>query len=179
MQEIPTRSKSKEKSISLISSSTTVISISFGVSEARMCRLNWGILITLSFLRDLWEGETNKSFIGGAVWRTLHHAFCQGVLLGCFAIFSFAFCSCLFIFCFRPLSLSFLPLSPIAYLFFPLSFIFSPRGCRCVVSSVFAYFHEYSCLANNNYVEIMFSLRTPGLLVVSSVLLQFREGNFL
>jgi len=77
------------------------------------------------------------------VWvrRTPHHAFCQGVLLGCFASFPFAFCSCLFIFCFRPLSLSFLPLSPIAYLFFPLSLIFSPRGRRCVVSSVFAYFH--------------------------------------
>jgi hypothetical protein len=29
----------------------------------------------------------------------------------------------LFIFCFRPLSLSFLPLSPIAYLLFPLSSI--------------------------------------------------------
>ena len=40
MQEIPTRSKSKEKAISLISSSTTVISTSSGVSEARMCRLN-------------------------------------------------------------------------------------------------------------------------------------------
>src|SRR4030042_1818433 len=59
----------------------------------------------------------------------------------CFAIFSFDFCSCLFIFCFRPLSLSFLPLSPIAYLLFLLALIFSPRGCRCVVSSVFAHFH--------------------------------------
>ena len=64
------------------------------------------------------------------VWvrRTPQHAFCQGVLLGCFAIFPFDFCSCLFIFCFRPLSLSFLPLSPIASLLFPLSLIFSPLG---------------------------------------------------
>ena len=77
------------------------------------------------------------------VWvrRTPQHAFCQGVLLGCFASFPFSFCSCLLIFCFRPLSLSFLPLSPIAYLLFPLSPIFSPRGCRCVVSSVFECFH--------------------------------------
>ena len=90
------------------------------------------------------------------VWvrRTPHHAFYQGVLLGCFASFPFAFCSCLFIFCFRPLSLSFLPLSPIAYLLFPLSLIFSPRGCRCLVSSVFAYFHEHSCLVNNDYTAI-------------------------
>ena len=73
------------------------------------------------------------------VWvrRTPHHTFYQGVLLGCFASFPFAFCSCLFIFCFRPLSLSFLPLSPIAYLLSPLALIFSPRGSRCVVSSVF------------------------------------------
>ena len=84
------------------------------------------------------------------VWvrRTPYYASCQGVLLGCFASFFFAFCSCLLIFCFRPLSLSFLPLSPIAYLLFPLFLIFSPRGRRCVVSSVFAYFHEYSCLTN-------------------------------
>ena len=75
-------------------------------------------------------------------------------LLGCFATFPFAFCSCLFIFCFRPLSLSFLPLSPIAYLLFPLSLIFSPRGCGCLVSSVFAYFHEHSCLVNNDYTAI-------------------------
>src|SRR3972149_6019289 len=71
----------------------------------------------------------------------------------CFAIFSFAFCSCLFIFCFRPLSLSFLPLSPIVYLLFPLSLIFSPRGCRCLVSSVFAYFHEHSCLPNYKWTN--------------------------
>ena len=51
--------------------------------------------------------------------RTPHHAFCQKVLFGCFANLSFAFCSCLFTFCLRPLSLSFLPLSPIAYLLFP------------------------------------------------------------
>jgi hypothetical protein len=60
----------------------------------------------------------------------------------------------LFIFCFRPLSLSFLPLSPIAYLLFPLALIFSPRGSRCVVSSVFAYFHcpggqQQLCCCNN------------------------------
>jgi hypothetical protein len=53
------------------------------------------------------------------------------------------------ILCFRPLFLSFLPLSPIAYLLFPLSLIFSPRGCRCVVSSVFAYCHEHSGLPND------------------------------
>ena len=89
------------------------------------------------------------------VRRALHHAFCQGVLLGCqgvpldcFSRFLLAFCAFLFTFCFRLLSLSFLPLSPIAYLLSPLSVIFSPRVCRCVVSSVFAYFHEYSCLAN-------------------------------
>jgi hypothetical protein len=65
------------------------------------------------------------------VWvrRTPHHAFYQGVLLGCFANFSFVFCSCLFIFCFRPFSLSFLPLSPIAYLLFPLS----PARCLSVI----------------------------------------------
>ena len=62
------------------------------------------------------------------VWlrRTPLHTFYQGVLLGCFARFSFDFCSSLFIFCFRPLSLSFLPLSPIAYLLFLLVLIFSP-----------------------------------------------------
>jgi hypothetical protein len=51
------------------------------------------------------------------VWvrRTPHRGSCQGVLFGCFASFPFSFCSCLLIFCFRPLSLSFLPLSPIAY----------------------------------------------------------------
>ena len=68
----------------------------------------------------------------GWVRRTPQHAFCQGVLLGCFPSFSFAFCSCLFIFCFRPLSLSFLPLSPIACLLFPLFLIFSPRFSGCV-----------------------------------------------
>jgi hypothetical protein len=62
------------------------------------------------------------------------------------------------------LSLSFLPLSPIAYLLFLFSLIFSPRGRRCIVSSVLAYFHEFSCVANNNYVEAIFSLMTkpPG-----------------
>ena len=60
------------------------------------------------------------------VWvrRTPHHAFYQGVLLGCFASFPFAYCSCLFIVCFRPLSLSFLPWSPIAYLLSPLALIY-------------------------------------------------------
>jgi hypothetical protein len=82
------------------------------------------------------------------VKQTPHHAFCQGVLLGCFCNFPFAFCSCLFIFCFRPLSLSFLPLSPIAYLLFPFFLIFPPRGRRCFVSSVLAFFHEYPCMAN-------------------------------
>jgi hypothetical protein len=63
------------------------------------------------------------------IWvrRTPQHAFCQGVLFGCFANFSFAFCSCLFIFCLRPLSLSFLPLSPIAYLLFPCSLCLKSR----------------------------------------------------
>jgi len=75
------------------------------------------------------------------VRRTPHHALYQGVLLGCLNSFSFAFCSCLFIFCFRPLSLSFLPLSPIAYLLFLLALIFSLRGCGCVVSSVSTYCH--------------------------------------
>ena len=96
------------------------------------------------------------------VWvkRTPQHAFCQAVLLGCFTIFSFAFCSCLFIFCFRPLSLTFLPLSPMAYLFFRLSLSFSARGCRCIVSSVFAFPH---------YVEIQdlapFPFPTPAMMV--------------
>ena len=84
------------------------------------------------------------------VRRTLHHAFCQGVLLCCFSSFLFAFFACLFILCFRPLSLSFLPLSPIKYLLSPLSLTFSSRQRRCVVSSVFACFHEYSCLANDH-----------------------------
>lgn len=102
------------------------------------------------------------------VRQTLHHIFCQEVLLGCFAIFSFAFCSCLLIFCFRPLSLSFLPLSPIPYLSpFPFSLIFS-RGRRCIVSSVLAYFHEFSCVANNNYVEAIFSLMTKPLGIFKS-----------
>jgi hypothetical protein len=102
----------------------------------------------------------------------------------CLAIFSFAFCSCLFIFCFRPLSLSFLPLSPIVHLlafislcvspclylplcaslllyhtvhlFFRLSLIFSVRGCRCIVSSVFAFPHS---------VEIQDLTPFPSLLV--------------
>ncbi len=93
---------------------------------------------------------TNFDCLSKVYTRALcFHAFCQGVLFGCFSSFLLAFCSCLLIFCFRPLSLSFLPLSPIAYLLFLLSLIFSPRGHRCVVSSVFAYFHEYSCLAND------------------------------
>src|SRR5262249_21034960 len=46
--------------------------------------------------------------------------FYAGVFVGSFSRFFFAVCSCFFIFCFRALSLSFLPLSPIAYLLFPL-----------------------------------------------------------
>ena len=71
------------------------------------------------------------------VRRTSHHAFCQGVLFGRFSSFLFAFCSCLLIFCFRPLSLSFLPLSPIAYLL-----------SRCPSSSHPAY---------NNWVTVVIS----------------------
>jgi hypothetical protein len=44
--------------------------------------------------------------------------------------------SCLYL----PLYTS-LPLSDIVYLFFRLSLIFSARGCRCDVSSVFAFPH--------------------------------------
>src|SRR5262245_46515221 len=51
----------------------------------------------------------------------LTHGFYAGVLVGSFSRFFFAVCSCFFIFCFRALSLSFLPLSPIAYLLLPLS----------------------------------------------------------
>src|SRR5262245_61443593 len=50
----------------------------------------------------------------------LAHGFYAGVFVGSFSRFFFAVCSCFFIFCFRALSLSFLPLSPIAYLLFPL-----------------------------------------------------------
>jgi len=69
-----------------------------------------------------------------SVWvkRIPHHAFCQVILLGCFAIFLFAFCSCLLIFCFRPLSLSFLPLSPIAYLLFPCSLCLKSRSFHII-----------------------------------------------
>ena len=69
---------------------------------------------SLSFKR-----RRNTTMLTLWVRRTPHRAFCQGVLLGCFASFPFAFCSCLVIFCFRPLFLSFLPLSPISYLLFP------------------------------------------------------------
>ena len=50
----------------------------------------------------------------------LAHGSYAGVFVGSFSRFFFAVCSCFFIFCFRALSLSFLPLSPIAYLLFPL-----------------------------------------------------------
>jgi hypothetical protein len=36
-----------------------------------------------------------------------------------------------------------LPLSPIAYLLFPLSLIFSAQQRHCVVRSVLVYLHEY------------------------------------
>jgi len=82
--------------------------------------------------------------------------FLSRVLLGCFASFSFDFCSCLFIFCFRPLSLSFLPLSPIRYLLFPLTSSSRRVGalrrqcCLCVLSSL-------SCDGWNEWLGTMFT----------------------
>jgi len=83
------------------------------------------------------------------VWvrRTPHHAFCQEVLFGCFANFPFAFWSCLFIFCFRPLSLSFLPLSPIACLLF--------RCFLCLKSRCFYITKPFSLILRKcNYRQI-------------------------
>jgi hypothetical protein len=53
------------------------------------------------FLNDAIAGPSKDTTML-TVWvrRTPHHEFCHGVLFGCFAIFPFAFCSCLFIFCF-------------------------------------------------------------------------------
>src|SRR5678815_3388984 len=49
------------------------------------------------------------------------HGFYAGIFAGSFSRLVFTVCACFFIFCFRALSLSFLPLSPIAYLLFHLS----------------------------------------------------------
>lgn len=70
------------------------------------------------------------------VRRTPDHTFCQEVLLGSFSRFFLASCSCFFTFCFRLLSLSFLPLSPIAYLL-----ILSKRIRTFMISTVTPYFN--------------------------------------
>jgi len=97
------------------------------VGDAMLMTLTFCFLNTSSIV-SIVPGLSSRAMVR----RTPQHAFCQGVLLGCFASFPFAFCSCLLIFCFRTLSLSFLPLSPTAYLLFRLSLIFSPRFSTCV-----------------------------------------------
>jgi hypothetical protein len=54
------------------------------------------------------------SSIAGLWNATNAHGFYVGIFVGSFSGLVFAVCACFFIFCFRALSLSFLPLSPIA-----------------------------------------------------------------
>lgn len=75
------------------------------------------------------------------VRRTPTHALCHGVGLCCFSSFPLAFFCCFAVLCFWPLSLSFLPLSPIARLLFLLSLFPSLRGRHFVPSSGFACLH--------------------------------------
>ena len=63
--------------------------------------------------QKLLAGEGARSSAGPLSSRSFY-----GVFLCCFSNFLFAFWSCLVSFCFFPLSLSFLPLSPIALLLF-------------------------------------------------------------
>jgi hypothetical protein len=59
--------------------------------------------------------QRNLSVAG--LWNaTKVHGFYTSIFGGAFSRFVFAACACFFIFCFRALSLSFLPLSPIAHL---------------------------------------------------------------
>lgn len=92
---------------------------------------------------------------GKSIVRSPHRDFYQAFLLGCLASLSFDFCFCFWALCFWPFSLSFLPpLSPIAYLLFPLSLVFPPRGCRCTVRSAFTYCHEHSCWPTREFTHV-------------------------
>jgi hypothetical protein len=78
-------------------------------SSNNSCELNYSTpSVTVSSIAGLW----NVTYVQG---------FYAGIFVGSFSRLVFTVCACFFIFCFRALSLSFLPLSPIACLLFPLS----------------------------------------------------------
>jgi hypothetical protein len=78
-------------------------------SSNNSCELNYSTPnVTVSSIAGLWNATNARGFY-------------VGIFVGSFSGLVFVVCACFFIFCFRALSLSFLPLSPIACLLFTLS----------------------------------------------------------